>query len=172
MWDFFETVRHRHTIRKYQPNMPVEEEKLHAILETATSAPSMGNLQAYQIFVVKDPATKNKLKTAANNQAFVSEAPLVLVFCADIERSQAEYGQRGADLYAIQDATIAASYCQLAAVAAGMASTWIGEFDSAAISDAIGASSPATPVALVTVGYPAEVPEPTSRTLNDIVTFV
>jgi nitroreductase len=32
MWDFFETVRHRHSIRKYQPDMPVEPEKLHAIL--------------------------------------------------------------------------------------------------------------------------------------------
>lgn len=172
MWDFFETVRHRHTIRKYQSNMPVEDEKLHAILETATSAPSMGNLQAYRIFVVKDEETKTQLKAAANHQAFVSDAPLVLVFCADIERSKAEYGQRGAELYAIQDATIAASYCQLAAVAAGLASTWIGEFDTDAVNEAIGMEVPGTPVALVTVGYPAEVPEPTPRTLSDIVTYV
>ena len=29
MWDFFETVRNRHSIRKYQADMPVEIEKLH-----------------------------------------------------------------------------------------------------------------------------------------------
>ena len=33
MWDFFATVRHRHSIREYQPDMLVEPEKLHAILE-------------------------------------------------------------------------------------------------------------------------------------------
>ena len=38
MWDFFETVRHRHSVRKYQPDMPVETEKLHAILEMACAA--------------------------------------------------------------------------------------------------------------------------------------
>jgi nitroreductase len=42
MWDFFETVRHRHSIRKYQPDMPVEPEKLHAILEMACAAPIGG----------------------------------------------------------------------------------------------------------------------------------
>ena len=46
MWDFFETVRHRHSVRRYQPRMPVEDEKLHAILETACAAPSAGDLQA------------------------------------------------------------------------------------------------------------------------------
>ena len=46
MWDFFETVRHRHSVRKYQPDMPVETEKLHAILEMACAAPSAGDLQS------------------------------------------------------------------------------------------------------------------------------
>ncbi|HKJ23102.1 MAG TPA: nitroreductase family protein, partial [Gammaproteobacteria bacterium] len=40
MWDFFETVRHRHSIRKYQANTPIEAEKLHAVLEIACAAPS------------------------------------------------------------------------------------------------------------------------------------
>jgi len=49
MWDFFETVRHRHSVRRYQSDMPVEDEKLHAVLETACAAPSSGDLQAYKI---------------------------------------------------------------------------------------------------------------------------
>lgn len=44
MWDFFETVRHRHSIRKYQSDMAVEPEKLYAILEMACAAPSAGDL--------------------------------------------------------------------------------------------------------------------------------
>ncbi|HSB15919.1 MAG TPA: nitroreductase family protein [Bryobacteraceae bacterium] len=50
--DYFEAVRKRQSIRAYQPK-PVEEEKLLRILETANAAPSAGNLQAYDIFVVR-----------------------------------------------------------------------------------------------------------------------
>ena len=61
MWDFFETVRHRHSIRKYQPDMPVETAKLHAILEMACAAPSAGDLQAYRIIVVRDADERRAL---------------------------------------------------------------------------------------------------------------
>ena len=54
MWDFFETVRHRHSIRVFREDMPVDDAQLHAILETACAAPSAGDLQSYHISVVKD----------------------------------------------------------------------------------------------------------------------
>ena len=126
MWDFFETVRHRHSVRNYQSDLPVEKEKLHAILETACSAPSAGDLQAYKIVVVSNQEKRQSLMNAAHDQHFIAEAPICLVFCAEPSRSEREYGQRGRDLYATQDATIAAAYAQLAIVAAGMTSTWIG----------------------------------------------
>ncbi|MGD8208196.1 MAG: nitroreductase family protein, partial [Thiohalocapsa sp.] len=120
MWDFFETVRHRHSVRRYQSDMPVEAEKLHAVLETALAAPSAGDLQAYKIVVVTDRATREALADAAAHQGFVAEAPVCLVFCSDPQRSAETYGARGRELYTIQDATIAAAYAQLAVVAAGM----------------------------------------------------
>ena len=122
MWDFFGTVRHRHSVRKYQTDIAVEREKLHAILEMACAAPSAGDLQAYQIIVVSTPAERDGLRTAAGGQAFLSEAPICLVFCADPEASAKQYGERGRSLYAIQDATIATAYAQLAVVAAGLCS--------------------------------------------------
>ncbi|MCU0807200.1 MAG: nitroreductase family protein, partial [Candidatus Contendobacter sp.] len=76
MWDFFETVRHRHSIRKYQPDMPVETEKLHAILEMACAAPSAGDLQSYRIVVVRDLAERQALVQVAHEQAFIAEAPV------------------------------------------------------------------------------------------------
>jgi len=42
MWDFFDTVRHRHSVRTFRDDLPVEAEKLHAILEMASAAPSAG----------------------------------------------------------------------------------------------------------------------------------
>lgn len=170
MWDFFETVRHRHSVRKYQHDMPVEEEKLHAILETACAAPSAGDLQSYRIIVTSDMETRQALQAAAGGQSFISEAPVCMVFCADVSRSAHEYGERGKSLFAIQDATIAAAYAQLAIVAAGMASTWVGSFDDNRVRDTLGLNNDLQPVALLSLGYPAELPEPTPRRqMKDVV---
>ncbi|MDG4550153.1 MAG: nitroreductase family protein [Candidatus Contendobacter sp.] len=172
MWDFFETVRHRHSIRKYQPDMPVEAEKLHAILEMACAAPSAGDLQSYRIVVVRDLAERQALVRVAHQQTFIAEAPVCLVFCADPARSAAAFGERGASLYALQDATIAAAYAQLAIVAAGMGSTWVGYFEEDQVRAVLGLEPGLTPIALVSLGYPAELPAPSSRRrLSEIATW-
>ncbi|MDD3517088.1 MAG: nitroreductase family protein [Chromatiales bacterium] len=171
MWDFFETIRHRHSIRQYQTDMPVEEEKLHAILETACSAPSAGDLQAYRITVVRDAGLRQALSQAASQQTFIADAPVCLVFSAEGDRSAGKYGERGRELYAVQDATIAAAYAQLAVVAAGMGSTWVGFFDEAEVSRIAQLDSGLRPIALLCIGYPAELPDATPRRrLDEIVT--
>jgi nitroreductase len=169
MWDFYATVRNRHSIRRYQSDMPVEQEKLHAILETACAAPSAGDLQAYQIVVVTAQAQRDLMSRLANQQEFISHAPVLLVFCADTMRSKTQFGDRGCHLYAIQDATIACAYAQLAAVAAGLGSTWIGQFNPNEIAKALELESGLDPVAMLSLGYPAEVPELTPRRPMDAV---
>jgi Nitroreductase len=172
MWDFFETVRHRHSVRKYRTDMAVEPEKLHAILEMASAAPSAGDLQSYHIDVVTDPALRHSLVEAAAGQAFLAEAPVILVFSSHGERAAAKYGDRGRQLYALQDATIAATYAQLAAAAAGLGSTWVGQFDEAAITRQLKLGPGLQPIALLTIGYPAELPEPTPRRhLTEVVSY-
>jgi nitroreductase len=172
MWDFFETVRHRHSVRKYLADRPVEDQKLHAILEMASAAPSAGDLQSYRIVVVKDPALRRALAGAADGQSFISEAPVCLVICADPGRAEARFGERGRNLYAVQDATIAAAYGQLAVVAAGLASTWVGYFDTKEVARLINLPAGMEPVAMLVVGYPAELPEPTPRRpLRDVVDY-
>ncbi len=173
MWDFFETVHHRHSVRSYQRDMPVEKEKLHAILETACSAPSAGDLQAYKIIVVTKTETRQSLAVAAYDQVFIAEAPVCLVFCAEPTRSEQKYGERGRNLYAIQDTTIAAAYAQLAVVAAGMASTWVGYFDEDKVKQAIQLENGFVPIAMLSLGYPAELPEPTTRRkLEDVISYI
>ena len=173
MWDFFETIRHRHSVRDYQKEVAVEKEKLHAILETASSAPSAGDLQAYKIFVVSNPEKRKALSAAADDQAFIADAPICLVFCADPQRSEERFGQRGQQLYALQDTTIAAAYAQLAVVAAGMASTWVGYFDEARVKQIVECEAQLTPIAMLSLGYPAELPDPTTRRkLDEIVAYL
>jgi len=173
MWDFFETIRHRHSVRSYQSDIPVEQEKLHAIIETACSAPSAGDLQAYNITVVSATDKRQALAEAAQQQGFIAQAPICLIFSADRQRSAEKFGERGAELYAVQDTTIAAAYAQLAVVAAGMASTWVGYFDAEKVKAVIGIDDQLEPLAMLSLGYPAELPEPTTRRrLDDIVTYL
>lgn len=171
MWDFFETVRHRHSIRKYRTEMPVEQEKLHAILEMACAAPSAGDLQSYHIIVISDAQQRQQLSEIASDQAFIAEAPVTLLFCSDPKRAAKQYGERGEQLYALQDATIAAAYAQLAVVAAGLASTWVGYFDNAKIKQTFSLAPSLEPVAALSIGYPAELPEETPRRpISEMVT--
>ncbi len=172
MWDFFETVRHRHSIRKYQADAPVEGEKLNAILEMACAAPSAGDLQAYHITVVRSERLRKQLAEAAPRQQFLASAPVVLVFSAEPVRSAERFGERGASIYALQDTTIAATYAQLAVVAAGMASTWIGDFDEQQIREILGLEADQVPLSLLSIGYPAEIAELSPRRhLDEIVSW-
>ncbi|MDX1810901.1 MAG: nitroreductase family protein [Gammaproteobacteria bacterium] len=172
MWDFFETVRNRHSTRKYQSDMPIEQEKIHAILEMACAAPSAGDIQPYRIFVVSNAAKRKALSDAADQQAFIAEAPVCLVFCAVPAESSEKFGERGETLYALQDTTIAAAYAQLAVVAAGLASTWVGSFDEDKVRAQLGLEESLVPVAMLSLGYPAEIPAHTHRApLSKIVTY-
>ncbi|MDQ7843553.1 MAG: nitroreductase family protein [Armatimonadota bacterium] len=169
---FFATVRGRHSIRAFA-DRPVASKTLQAILDAANRAPSAGNLQAYEIYVVTHLTTREALARAALDQMFVAQAPVVLVFCAHPTRSARRYGERGRTLYCLQDATIACAYAQLAATALGLATVWVGAFDEEAVRRALGAPPGLRPVAILPVGFPAEAPEITGRRpLEDLVRYI
>lgn len=169
--EFFDLVRARRSIRSFQKKK-VEEEKLNKILEAVNQAPSAGDLQAYEIVVIKSESQKEKLFQAAREQEAILEAGVVLVFCANPARSAEKYGERGEDLYSLQDATIAASYAQLAASNLGLGSVWVGGFDEGEVRKACRASEDLRPVAIIPIGYPAEKPEKTPRrNLKDLVHY-
>ena len=161
--DLFKVIAGRRSVRAFKPDS-VDERDLNLILEATASAPSAGNLQAYNVVVVTDSAIRRELARACWGQDFVAEAPVVLVFLADPKRSARVYGRRGAGLYALQDATIACTFAMLAAHALGYGTCWIGAFDDSAVLRAVGASeSGLIPVAVLPIGRPAETPRTTSR---------
>ncbi len=167
--EFFDVLAKRHSIRAFKAR-EVEEDKLRKVLGAANSAPSAGDLQAYEIVVVEGKEKRRALAKAALNQDFIAEAPVVLVFLINPSRTKWKYGLRGMHLYCIQDAAIAASYAQLAATALGLASVWVGAFDASEVSRLVKTGEEVTPVALMPIGYPDEEPEPTPRRrLEDLV---
>jgi nitroreductase len=167
--DFFEVIESRHSIREYSAQA-VSDEALQKIFETINRAPSAGNLQAFEVYVVRREADRQALVRAAGEQEFLGQAPVVLVFCAHWLRSSEKYGRRAEELYAVQDATIACTFAMLAAAALGLASVWVGAFDEAAVREIIGAPSGQRPVAMLPLGYAAGGPRHRPRrNLSDLV---
>ncbi len=167
--EFFEALKRRHSIRAFQQR-EVEKEKLDKLLYAANSSPSAGDLQAYQIFLVRKNSHRTALAKAAFGQDFIAQAPVDLVFCIDPLRSARKYGRRGAELYSIQDATISAAYVHLAAVDLSLGSVFVGAFDEEAVSKILNLPATLRPIIILPVGYPDEEPEITPRRkINDLV---
>ena len=167
--DFFEVVNERHSMRAFA-DRPVETEKVQKILETANRAPSAGDLQGYEIYLVTRPEHRSALVRAAFVQDFIAEAPVVLIFCANPARSAVRYKQRGIQLYSVQDATIACTFAMLAATALGLSTVWVGAFDGEAVREAVGIPQDLTPVAMLPIGYAGKKPRITPRReLSDLV---
>ena len=154
--EFREAVTKRHSIREFQPK-DVSDETVKEIIELAKLAPSAGNLQSYKVVI-----TKKKLTSF--------DAPVNIVIFSDLEKSGARYGERGKTLYAIQDATIFASYLQLAIVDAGLASVWVGSFDENELKKELKIPGNLKPIAVIPLGYStSEKTERDRRSFEEIV---
>ena len=170
--DFFELVSRRQSTRLFD-NREVEREKIKKILECANQAPSAGNLQAFDIFVVTRKNQLAQLVSAANGQGFLEQVPLVLVFCADPLRSAQRYEIRGEKLYCIQDATIACTFAMLASTALELSTVWVGAFEENAVIRILDIPEPLRPIALLPIGYAESAQRAKSRrSLNAMVHFV
>jgi nitroreductase len=167
--EFFELVQKRHSIRNFM-DKPVDPTSIERILQAANCAPSAGNLQAYEIFIVQNFSDRVALAQAAKGQDFIVQAPLALVFCTHPTRSEWRYHQRGARLYTIQDATIACTFAMLAATELGLGSVWVGAFDDQAVLGVLGNPEGLLPIVILPIGYSSTDPSPTPRrSLSEMV---
>lgn len=150
--EFESLCNSRKSIRKFTDKL-IEEDKIIKILNIINRAPSAGNLQAYEVIVVKSKDKIRSLYEASLQQKFISEAPVILVFVAKTQESSKVYGKRGEKLYCIQDATIAGTYAMLACEALGISSTWVGAFEEHKIKEVLNCREDEMPIALLPIGY-------------------
>lgn len=166
--NFDDAIFGRRSVRRYeQRHVPLDT--IARLIEAAEAAPSAGNLRARKYIVVVGPEIKRALALASFSQEQVDAAPVVIVVCADVDRSCARYGDRGS-LYAIQDASAATMCILLAAHASGLGACWIGAFDDALVREALSMEEHVLPVAIVSIGWPAETPTaPPRRDLAEMI---
>lgn len=129
-------LAHR-SVRKFTAE-PVTEAQLTAIVAAAQSASTSSNLQHWSVIAVRDAARRSRLGALAGpgNQRFIEQAPLFLVWIADLGRARRLADRSGlpsaaADylettLVAFIDTALAAQNGALAAESLGLGAVFVG----------------------------------------------
>ena len=129
------------------------------ILESTRIAPSASNRQPCHFIVVKDPEKKKALGL----REWAVEAPVIIVGCTDPSVSPTWY---------LVDFAIAFEHIILAATNFGLGTCWQGRLENETIKKVLKIPDTIKVVAITTLGYPAEKPEPkTRKTLSEMVHY-
>ncbi len=166
-----DNIQKRRSIRDFK-DQKIPEDAISALIEAVRWAPSAGNMQSRKFYFIFNEDVKKKLATAALNQRFIAQAPLVVVACLN-RKIAARYGDRGVNLYSIQDVSASIMGMMLAAHELGLGSVWVGAFNEFEVFEQLNMPHNLRPIAIVPIGYPAIIPKPTPRLPKDeLVEFV
>ena len=133
--DIIQTINDRKSVRSYTDREITAADR-ELILKAARAAPSPGNQQLYTILDITDENLKQRLSISCDYQPFITEAKMVLVFCADCLKWYEAYKDVSAQprkpgvgdlMLAVSDANIAAQTAVIAAESLGISSCYIGD---------------------------------------------
>jgi len=163
-------IQNRYSVRNFSDITPPKK-IIDEIINYANLAPSAGNLQARDFVIIDDNTIKEELSNAAFHQQFIAEAPIIIVVCANLQRISS-YGNRGRELYCIQDASAAVECILLLAVDTGLDACWVGAFDEKIVSTVLHLPSYVRPIAIIPIGYSKKQKISTSRMNIHILTHL
>jgi nitroreductase len=173
MTEISDILNDRRTIRKYSSE-PVDDKLLNDLLMAGCRASTTGNMQLYSIIITRDEIKKNELSPLHFNQKMVTEAPVVLTFCADFNRfnkwCMLRNAEPGYDNFlsfvtaAIDSLLVAQTVC-IAAESKGLGICYLGTttYNAHKIIDVLKLPKGVVPVTTVTLGWPAEEPDQVDR---------
>jgi nitroreductase len=127
-------MSHR-SVRAYLPDA-LDEGTTELLVAAAQSAATSSNMQVWSVVAVTDQARRDRLAKLAGNQKHISEAPLFLLFVADLSRAERIGDAAGSKMeglpytetfmVAIIDAALAAQNATVAAESLGLGTVYIG----------------------------------------------
>lgn len=160
MNSFLELAKRRYSVRNYL-DKPVEDEKLHYVLEAGRIAPSAANYQPWHFIVIKEAGMRKKIVETYDRSWFL-QAPVIIVLCGDhrISWKRAD-GKDHCDI----DIAIAADHMTLAAEDVGLGTCWICNFDAKAAGKVLDLPKEIEPVVFLPLGYSGDQPDKRSRHL-------
>jgi len=169
--EVFECISTRRSIRQYL-DIPIEWDKVGTILEAGRLAPNSGNIQDWNFIVVQDEDKRKAIAEASLRQHWMSKAPVYIIVCADLKKSERFYGIRGNRLYSIQNCAAAIENMLLTAHSLGLGACWVGAFDENVVSRVLNIPDHARPQAIITIGYSDENPKEPIRYPLTTVAFL
>jgi nitroreductase len=147
----------RRSIRKYTDE-PVSEEHITAMLEAAMSAPSGMNLKPWHFVVVSERERLDRLGATTKSWGMLKEAPLAVVVCGDPAISEKYWDQDS--IAALENLLIAVSML-------GLGGVWLGCHPNpervGPVREILGIPEPVVPIAVLSIGHPAEEKEPRTQ---------
>ncbi|GIQ65829.1 hypothetical protein PACILC2_43970 [Paenibacillus cisolokensis] len=125
-------LRHR-SVRRFTDE-PVGRERLELIIRSAQMASTSSNMQAYSVIAVDDPDKRRQIAEWAGGQRHVEQAPVFLVWCADLYRFGEAVRMHGGSfeptleyfIVSTVDAALAAQNAAVAAESLGLGIVYIG----------------------------------------------
>ena len=173
MTKFSDILLDRRTIRKYSTET-IDDKLLNELLMMGCRASTTGNMQVYSIVITRDEQMKKELAPLHFNQKMITEAPVVLTFCADFNRfnkwCMLRNAEPGFDNFlsfftgAIDALLVAQTVC-IAAESKGLGICYLGTttYNANKIIDLLKLPGGVIPVTTVTLGWPSENPEQVDR---------
>jgi nitroreductase len=173
-----DVIASRRSVRVYNPEKPVEKEKLDSILEAARLAPSSNNTQPWHFIVVTQPELRKQLAVAApvgaSTNKWMGNAPVIIVCCGrpSLLLHQAVGQMFDKDFFKV-DVSIAVEHMVIRARELELGTCWVGWFDERKVRRIVNLPSSYKILALLPVGYPkGEWPKPKKRNdTQDIVSW-
>jgi nitroreductase len=163
--DTLSVILSHRSVRAYLPDA-LPDGTVEILVAAAQSAASSSNLQAWSVIAVEDKARKARLAALAGNQKHIEEAPLLLVWLADLNRLQrvaAAQNQKAEALDYLEsfllgavDAALAAQNAFVALESLGLGGVYIGALRNKPLEVAAELGLPPHVVALfgLVVGHP------------------
>ncbi len=161
------SIEERQSIQKFT-SRPIESEKLKTVLEAGRRAPSAKNRQPWRFIVVEDASARKKIETAAFGQEHVGQAPAIVAACT----TNIDYLMpNGQPAYPI-DIALAVSFMMIQAQAEGIGSCIVTTFDEREVKEILTVPFSMRVVMLLLLGYPGELPFPTTRKpFDQVISF-
>jgi nitroreductase len=148
--DAIEALKTRRSVRAYE-DKPVPHDVIEAIVDAGRLAPSANNIQPWEFIVVTEVESRKKIAGLTDYGKFIAEAgACVAVFARDVK-------------HYLEDGSAAAENILVAAHALGLGTCWVAGYKKAyaePVRDLLGVPAGHMLVALISLGYPAERPEP------------
>jgi nitroreductase len=151
----------RRSVRRYE-DREVPQELVADLLQAAMAAPSARAADPWHFIEVREQSQLDRLAEGLPNGRMLPSASVGIVVCGSLREAHDHK-----ESYLLQDCSAAVENMLIAAAALGLGACWLGvhprEERIAHLRAVLGLPEHIVPVAVVAVGYPAELPEPRTR---------